>query len=364
MRSQAPVHPGDEGHAMMGHKAIHRNAGGILRPRPARSCIVLLGICAALFLGPLVIVPAAAQQSDLRMLLDRLDRVQRELSTLQRQVYQGREPAAATRPVPAPSPAGAAARSPLAARLQVKLDEIEVQMRGLTGKLEELNHNNNQLRARIDKLAADVDLRLSAIEKRAAAAPAGAPAGAPGAGVVGGPQGGTQSQALPGGEPPGALGAIPVGEAAGPGPKASTALAKAQPAASVLPAGTPEEQYRFAYRLLILTDYGDAENAFRAFVTAHPDHKLAGNAHYWLGETYYVRNDFSSAARTFAEGYRKFPKSAKGPDNLLKLGLSLVRLGNKQDACVTFARLSKEFPKAAPNIIGRAKAERKNNGCK
>ena len=84
MRSQAPVHPGDEGHAMMGHKAIHCNAGGILRPRPAPSCIVLLGFCAALFLGPLVIVPAAAQQSDLRMVLDRLDRVQRELNTLQR----------------------------------------------------------------------------------------------------------------------------------------------------------------------------------------------------------------------------------------------------------------------------------------
>ena len=344
---------------MMGHKAIPCNAGGILRPRPPPSCIVLLGFCAALFIGPLVIVPAAAQQSDLQMVLDRLDRVQRELNTLQRQVYQGREPPA-TGPAPAPSPAGAAAGSPLAARLQVKLDEIEVQMRGLTGKLEELNHNNNQLRARIDKLAADADLRFSAIEKRAAAAPPVA-AGASDAGVVGGAEGRTRSQALPGGEPPGTLGAIPVGEAQAPG---STALAKAQPAASVLPAGTPEEQYRFAYKLLIQTDYVDAENAFRAFVTAHPDHNLAGNAHYWLGETYYVRNDFNSAARTFAEGYRKFPKSAKGPDNLLKLALSLVRLGNKQDACVTFARLSKEFPKAPPNIIGRAKAERKNNGCK
>ena len=347
---------------MMGHKAIPCNAGGILRPPPARSCVVLLGFCAALFFGPLAVVPAAAQQSDLRMLLDRLDRVQRELSTLQRQVYQGREPPApATGPVPAGSPAGAATRPPPAARLQVKLDEIEVQLRGLTGKLEELNHNNNQLGARIDKLAADINLRLSAIENRAAAAPAGAAAGALGAGVVGGPRDRTRSQALPGAEPPGALGTIPVGEAQAP---SLAALANAQPAASVLPAGTPEEQYRFAYKLLIQTDYVDAEKAFRAFVTAHPDHKLAGNAHYWLGETYYVRNDFNSAARTFAEGYRKFPKSAKGPDNLLKLGLSLARLGNKQDACVTFARLSKEFPKAPPNIIGRAKAERKNNGCK
>ncbi len=345
---------------MMGLNAIPCNAGGILRPRPPPSCIVLLGFCAVLFLGPLVIVPAAAQQSDLQMVLDRLDRVQRELNTLQRQVYQGREPPA-TGPAPTPSPAGAAARSPLAARLQVKLDEIEVQMRGLTGKLEELNHNNNQLRARIDKLAADAELRFSAIEKRAAAAPTGAAAGASGAGVVGGTGGRTQSQALPGAEPPGMLGAIPVGEAQAPG---STVLANAQPAASVLPAGTPEEQYKFAYKLLIQTDYVDAENAFRAFVTAHPDHNLAGNAHYWLGETYYVRNDFNSAARTFAEGYRKFPKSAKGPDNLLKLALSLVRLGNKQDACMTFARLSKEFPKAPPNIIGRAKTERKNNGCK
>ena len=347
---------------MMGHKAVPCNAGSILRPRSALSRVVLLGFCAALFFGPLVIVPAAAQQSDLRTLLDRLDRVQRELSTLQRQVYQGRQPPApATRPALVPSAAGAGGRSPLAARLQVKLDEIEVELRGLTGKIEELNHNNNQVRARIDQMAADAELRFSAIEKRAAAAPPGASAGAPGTGVVGGAEGRTRSQALPGAEPPGALGTITVGEAAGPG---STALATAQPAASVLPAGPPEEQYRFAYKLLIQTDYVDAEKAFRAFVTAHPDHKLAGNAHYWLGETYYVRNDFNSAARTFAEGYRKFPKSAKGPDNLLKLGLSLARLGSKQDACATFARLSKEFPKAAANIIGRAKAERKTNDCK
>jgi tol-pal system protein YbgF len=325
-----------------------------------------LGFCAALFFGPLAIVPAAAQQSDLQTVLDRLDRVQRELNTLQRQVYQGRRPPApATRSAPGRSPASAPESSPLAARLQVKLDEIEVQIRGLTGKFEELNHNNNQLRARLDKLAADNDLRFSAIEKRAAAASAGTGAGAgtqaPAPGVVGGVPGDARSQALPGGEPPGALGTIPAGEAQGPG---STAVAKASPAALVLPAGTPEEQYRFAYKLLIQTDYVDAENAFRAFVTAHPDHKLAGNAHYWLGETYYVRNDYNSAARTFAEGYRKFPKSAKGPDNLLKLGLSLARLGSKQDACATFARLSKEFPKAPANIIGRAKAERKNNDCK
>ncbi len=329
-------------------------------------CVVPFCLCLAVVLGPVAAVPAAAQERDLRPLLDRLDRMQRELNTLQRQVYRGQRPPPGAAPFPAAPqgvPGGSAERS-IVAKMQVRLDEFEFQMRNFTGKLEELSHNINQLRVRVDKLVADVDFRLNAIEKRQAAGqppPPGAAGAAVAAATPGGPEGGPESQ--PPGAKPGVLGTIPAGSLGGRGAAAPSGEAETPPSPPPLPPRSPEEQYKFARLLLVQHDFAGAERALRAFVAAHPDHRLTGNAQYWLGETFYVRKDFTEAARAFAEGYRRFPKSKKGPDNLLKLGLSLASLGRKEDACATFARLEKEFPKAPANVRGRADAEQKRNGC-
>lgn len=329
-------------------------------------CVVPFCLCLAMVLGPVAAVPAAAQERDLRPLLDRLDRMQRELNTLQRQVYRGQRPPPGAAPFPAAPqgvPGGSAERS-IVAKMQVRLDEFEFQMRNFTGKLEELSHNINQLRVRVDKLVADVDFRLNAIEKRQAAGqppPPGAAGAAVAAATPGGPEGGPESQ--PPGAKPGVLGTIPAGSLGGRGAAAPSGEAETPPSPPPLPPGSPEEQYNFARLLLVQHDFAGAERALRAFVAAHPDHRLTGNAQYWLGETFYVRKDFTEAAKAFAEGYRRFPESKKGPDNLLKLGLSLASLGRKEDACATFARLEKEFPKAPANVRGRADAEQKRNGC-
>ena len=90
---------------------------------------------------------------------------------------------------------------------------------------------------------------------------------------------------------------------------------------------------------------------------------LAGNAQYWLGETYYVRKDYNNAAATFAEGYRKYPQSGKAADNLLKLGMSLGNVGQKKEACLTFNQLAHDFPKASSNITERAAQEKQRLSC-
>ncbi len=101
----------------------------------------------------------------------------------------------------------------------------------------------------------------------------------------------------------------------------------------------------------------------RAFVQRYPNDPLAGNAQYWLGETYYVRQDYNNAATVFAEGYQKYPKGGKAADNLLKLGMSLGQLGQKADACRAFARLDRDFPSAPSNVKERAADEKKRLAC-
>lgn len=130
-----------------------------------------------------------------------------------------------------------------------------------------------------------------------------------------------------------------------------------------LPVGTPKEQYDYAFDILRQADYASAETALRMFLEANASDDLAGNAQYWLGETYYVRGDFEQAAVEFLSGYQTYPSSAKAPDNLLKLGLSMARLGQTDGACTALTRLATEYPSANDTIRRRAQTERARLKC-
>jgi tol-pal system protein YbgF len=344
-----------------------------------------LCLCAALALAPVFLAsPAAAQQTEMRPLLDRLDRMERELNLLQRQVYQGRVRPGAPAPGPgalAPGPEAAGLKPSIAARMEVRLSELDSELRTLTGKVEEMTFALDQLRARIEKLVGDVDLRLSMLEQSAttgrtgdvgSAVAEGVPVGAfEGEGGSGrmlekhGTRGaaGTQLGAAVPGAPAGAgtqLGAAIPGERAEEAPSPPTEMAAAM---SVLPEGTPREQYDHVFARLRQADYAAAERGLRAFVAVHPDDALAENAQYWLGETYYVRSDYANAAVVFAEGFQKFSDGSKAPDNLLKLGMSLARLGETEQACKVLGELQKKFAASPPNIRERATKEQTRIGC-
>ena len=111
-------------------------------------------------------------------------------------------------------------------------------------------------------------------------------------------------------------------------------------------------------------DYDKAAGALRAFVKAHPDDALSGNAIYWLGETHYARKRYAEAAVLFAEGFKRYPKSGKAPDNLLKLGMSFARLGKRTEACASLFELNKRYPKAAGYIKRAATSERRRLRCR
>jgi tol-pal system protein YbgF len=323
---------------------------------------------------------------------ERLDRLERDLNMLQRQVYRGG-------PLP-----GAGGGDGAAVDSAIRMDRLEAQMRDLTGRVEEFTNQIEQVRQRVEQVSSDVDTRFG--QASAAAGPL-APANPPPArlGSPGPPRpsrqfaaqtpgaadedlppphraSGTQPGAFfppgtavapPGGaDPPGAPtgGSPPIfGTLTPPGsPSATTELAGAAPAgrpsaAGVFAGGSAAEQYNHAFGLLKQADYPAAEAALKAFVEQHPTDPMAGNAQYWLGETYYTRNRFLEAASAFAEGYKRYPKSAKAADNLLKLGMALGRANQKQNACLALAQLDHDFPKAGAAVTEHAAVEKKRLGC-
>ena len=132
---------------------------------------------------------------------------------------------------------------------------------------------------------------------------------------------------------------------------------------AALPGNNAEALYRQAYGDLLQQDYPAAEAAFRQFLALYPNDKLAGNAQYWLGEMHYARGDYKGAADAYLKGYKTYQKSDKAPDTLLKLGMSLAALGQKQEACSTFGELDAKYPKAPEAVRDEAKSERARAGC-
>jgi len=287
-------------------------------------------LAGALILGLVIALPARAQDDgEARALQERLQRLDRELSTVQQQVYRGRPAAGAASG--APAPAASDAEITAARTLQTRITALEGELRTTTGQMEEVNFAVGDLRQRLDRLVNDLDFRLAALEKafkehppRAAATPAAAP-------------GATKPDAA--------------------------AKPAAAPAVVKLPKGTPKQQYEFAFDLLKRSEYAQAEQALKLFVAAHPTDPLAPNAQYWLAETFFVRNNFADAAAQYLVGYQKYPQSPKAPDALAKLGLSLAKLGKTPAACAAFARFQKEYPAATGALRGRVAEERTRLKC-
>jgi len=308
-----------------------------LRPdrRPLKSLFVRAAAVALVGIPLAAAGTAFAQDTDSRAIANRLDRIEREISDLQRQAYSGGSSGA---PVVMDSGAGAA-------NLQARIVELEEQVRDLTGRLEEANHRAETLQRNLDAFREDVDLRFRDLGAGGGAAPVSPDAGNAQASTA--PAEGTLGQTGPAD-----------GSSASSGGGAAAAAAP-----SLLPNGTPETQYDFAIDLMKRGQYDRARSAFEEFLQLHPKHELAGNAQYWLGETYYAQNDYKRAGDAFLTGYTTYASSSKAPDSLLKLGMSLAALDNKDAACTVWGELGSKFPQASPSVVARAKLERQKAGC-
>lgn len=276
-----------------------------------------------------------------------------------------------------PEPAAAAPQqSPEVAELSLRVDRLEELVRRLNGEIEMLRH----------RLGEDGAAPVAAASPPATATPPAASpqplpptaydASAPGygGGGVGAPTSllpprSTASAASPPpvpGAPERPLGTIPASALRGTddaSPSAPAPAGETGQTVAALDAAVVEEAYSRAYQLLVEQDYAGAETEFRTFLSRYPGHELAGNAQYWLAETYYARGQYRQAAKEFLAGFETYGSSTKAPDSLLKLGMTLAALGQNSQACASLNEVATRFPNADPGVLERARSERQRVGC-
>lgn len=252
------------------------------------------------------------QEMELERVKDRMTNMEKQISNMQRELYRGGKS----------SSKRSVSEEPIGSE-----DE---RMRAINGKIEEVEHSISVLAQKLDKIIADIDFRIAALEKK---------------GEV-------------------------VAEAANP---AQTSDAAPTQTADAQSTATPEEpvdlrevaaiRYDQAIELIKREKYAEAEASFKTFIASNKDSDLLGNAYYWLAETYYIRKNYTQASVYFLKGYKDFPKGNKAADNLLKLAMSLKALDKNKEACATLDKMKKEFPKGDKDLLARADKEKKSLKC-
>ena len=249
----------------------------------------------------------------------------------------------------------------------LKLSEIEGQFQNLTNRFEEINFKLDKLSSRLSKVQADNQLRLQQIEKTINNNISNEAA------RIITSDTNNSNKILPGSSQPQDLGSISYKDTLNDNKEQetqsidSTATIMTEKFVAedkILPDTTASKQYEFATGFLKIGDYNTAERAFREFVLTNPDHNLAGNAQYWYAETFRIRQLYTDAASAYLEGYQNYPKSDKAPINLLKLGVSLVQIGEKDQGCLMILGVKKQYPNAKESVIQKAKYEEKKFECK
>ena len=257
-------------------------------------------------------------------------------------VYEG-APSGGGRVAAAPlGGGGSIASAPVSpvADAQARLDALEEEMRQLRGQVEQQGYTIDQLRRQLEQSrtaapAAQMQPQMQPMAQQPA--PAATNGVASGAASVGAPQPLTGSS--------------------------SAATPPAPAAGGSLPGSATTDSYSQAFALLQQGNYTAAEQGFAAFLQARPSDPLAGNAQYWLAETFYVRKDYARAAQEFLKGYQAYPAGSKAPDSLLKLALSLSSLGQKEQSCRTLTQLNTDYPSLSRTLADRATQERQRLAC-
>ena len=246
----------------------------------------------------------------------------------------------------------------------LKLSEIENQFQELTNRFEEINFKLDKLSNRLSKVQADNQIRFQDIE--------GSITSGDFSNKISKNKLNENDNILPGSSEPQDLGSVSYKDTEtnetsqkiqSVETTASIVTETFQAEEKILPNEAPTKQYEFATSFLKVGDYPTAERAFREFVLSNPDHELAGNAQYWYAETFRIRQLYTDAASAYLEGYQKYPKGEKAPINLLKLGISMVQIGEKDQGCKMINGVEKQYPKANQSVIQKAKYESKKFEC-
>ncbi|MDC2980411.1 tol-pal system protein YbgF [Candidatus Pelagibacter sp.] len=292
-----------------------------------------------------------------------LDQLQKDIKTLEKAVYSGSIELNSDSSVNLNSNLDNNSEDVLTRHL-LKLSEIENQFQELTNKFEEINFKLDKLSSRMSKVQADNQIRFQDLEDVVSSDAT--------INKLTKKTNNEQMEVLPGSSQPQDLGSISYKDTATNETSQktnsvdSTALVVTetfQAEEKILPNETPDKQYQFATSFLKVGDYSTAERAFREFVDTNPEHNLAGNAQYWYAETFRIRQLYTDAASAYLEGYQRYPKGEKAPINLLKLGVSMVQIGEKDQGCKMINGVEEQYPEANQSVIQKAKYESQKFEC-
>jgi tol-pal system protein YbgF len=300
-----------------------------------------------LILFLIFLIPHKTYADESELILNQLETLQKDIKTLEKAVYSQNN--STTNNIEL----GSSGEDVLTKHL-LKLSELEEQFRTLTNNFEEINFKLDKLSNRITKVQTDNQMRFQDLEG------------------INGSSSLTKKKKLPGSSQQQELGAEneierasieTVQKTQSVESAATVVTEQATRTTKLLPEGTPEKKYEFAISFLKVGDYETAEFALREFIDTNSKHKLAGNAQYWYGETFRVRQLYQDAATAYLDGYQKYPQSKKAPLNLLKLGVMLVQIGEKDQGCSMIVGVKEQYPKANQSVIQKAEYEKKKFSC-
>ena len=303
-----------------------------------------------------------AQEEKIDAIADQLQIITQDLKTLEKAVYKTADITNSSL-----SNSSDGLNEEILTRHLLKLNEIEEEFRKLTNRFEEVNFKLDKLSSRVTKIQSDAQLRFSDLEAGKVTDPTKLQT----PNEVQSEQKTTQAK-LPGTDKPQDFGSAPaynmnsdqkIQATQSVESTASVVAEERKPTTSLLPDKTPKEQYDFALSFMKVGDYETAELALREFIDKNKTDELAGSAQYWYGETFRIRQLYSDAATAYLDGYQNYPKSEKAPENLLKLGTTMVELGEKDQGCKMIVGLKKQYPKASQSVLQKAQYEQKRFKC-
>ena len=299
--------------------------------------------------------------ADNHNIYDTLELIQKDIKTLEKAVYSGSIEASNTNL--SLSNLNDNSEDVLTRHL-LKLSEIENQFQQLTNKFEEINFKLDKLSNRLSKAQADNQMRFQNLESIMTSDD--------GTKKISKKKLNDNDNILSGSSKPQDLGSVSYKDSETNEMNQKTQSVETtasivteifQAEEKILPKESPNKQYEFATSFLKVGDYPTAERAFREFVLTNSEHELAGNAQYWYAETFRIRQLYTDAASAYLEGYQKYPKGEKAPINLLKLGVSMIQIGEKDQGCKMINGVEKQYPKANQSVIQKAKYESQKFEC-
>ncbi len=295
---------------------------------------------------------AEEEEIYLKAISDQIQVITKDLKTLEKAVYKKSDIANLTNTSKSIKSDGL--NEDILTKHLLKLNEIEDQFRELTNKFEEVNFKLDKLSTRVTKIQSDTQLRFSDLESGKVTDSKNKQVNLPG----------TSKPQDFGANPGYQTSNLPINQTLNSVESAQTVITEEpEQKESLLPDKPALEQYEFAVSFMKIGDYETAEAALKEFIDKNKDHDLAGSAQYWYGETFRIRQLYSDAATAYLDGYQNYPKSKKAPDNLLKLGITMVQLGEKDQGCKMISGLKKEYPKASKSVLQKAQYEQKKFKC-